>query len=65
MTRYEYLTLSFTIITLEIIDHYNLLPLVRNGYVYIEIKIGMYGLPQVGIPDKNKLTKRLEPKGYY
>ena len=35
MTRYEYLQLSITIIPQEIVDQYNLLPLVRNGYVYI------------------------------
>ena len=35
MTRYEYLRLSITIIPQEIIDQYNLLPLVHNSYVYI------------------------------
>ena len=35
MTCYEYLRLSITIIPQETIDQYNLLPLVRNGYVYI------------------------------
>ena len=38
MTRYEYFRLSITIIPQEIIDQYNLLPLVRNSYVYIEIQ---------------------------
>ena len=65
MTRYEYLRLSITIIPQEIIDQYTLLPLVRNGYVYIEIQRGMYGLPQAGILANNQLTERLEPKGYY
>ena len=65
MTRYEYLQLSITIIPQDFIDQYNLLPLVRNGYFYIEIQRGMYGLPQAGICVNNKLTERLEPKGYY
>ena len=65
MTRYEYLRLSITIIPQEIIDHYNLLPLVRNGYVYIKIQRDMYRLPQTGILANNQPTKRLEPKGYY
>ena len=64
-TRYEYLRLSITIIPQEIIDQYNLLPLVRNGYVYIEIQRSMYGLPQTGILANNQLTEHLEPKGYY
>jgi hypothetical protein len=33
----------------EIIDQYNLLPLVSDGHVYIEVQKGMYGLPQAGI----------------
>ena len=65
MTRYENLRLSITIIPQDIIDQYKLLPLVRIGYVYIEIQRGMYRLPQAGILAKNQLTKRLEPKGYY
>ena len=35
MTCYEYLRLSITIIPQDIIYQYNLLPLVRNGYIYI------------------------------
>jgi hypothetical protein len=28
-----------------IIEQYNLRPLLHNGYVYVEIRRGMYGLP--------------------
>ena len=59
MTRYEYLRLSITIIPQEIIDQYNLLPLVRSGYVYIEIQRGIYRLPQAGILANNQLTELL------
>ena len=65
ITHNEYLQLSITIITQDIIDQYNLLPSVRNGCVYIEIQRGMYGLPQAGLLANNQLTERLEPKGYY
>ena len=65
MTRYEYLRISINIIPQEIIYQYNLLPLVRNSYVYIEIQRGIYGIPQAGILANNQLTERLEPKGYY
>jgi hypothetical protein len=51
--------LSIDIIPQEIIDQYNLLPLVNNGFVYIEIRKGMYGLPQAGIVANQKLQKRL------
>ena len=64
-THYEYLRISITIIPQEITYQYNLLPLVRNGYIYIEIQRGMYRLPQAVILANNQLTERLEPKGYY
>jgi hypothetical protein len=41
--------LPLAIVPQEIIDEYNLAPLVYKGFVYIEICKGMYGLPQVGI----------------
>ena len=39
--------------------------LVHNGYVYIDICRGMYGLPQAGILANQFLTARLAPHGYY
>ncbi len=64
LDRYEYMRLSIDIIPDEIIDQYNLRPLVSNGYVYIEIRKGMYGLPQAGILANKLLTKRLALHGY-
>ena len=49
----------------EIIDKYKLLGLVDNGHIYIEIRKGMYRLPQTGILANKLLTKRLAPHGYY
>jgi hypothetical protein len=48
----------------KIIQQYNLLPLVHNGYVYIEIRKGMYSLPRAGILANKLLTKRLAVHGY-
>jgi hypothetical protein len=65
MERYEYMRLPIDIIQQEIIDqYYQLLPLVHNGYVYIETRKGMYGLPQVGIIANNKLRTHLATFGY-
>lgn len=64
MKRYEYMRMPITLIPKEIIDQYNLLPLVHDGYIYMEIRKGMYGLPQAGILANKKLTKHLEPYGY-
>lgn len=40
--------LPITVIPAEIVAQYKLLPLVHNGFIYIEICKGMYGLPQAG-----------------
>ena len=45
---------------------YNLRDLVdKDGWVYIKIRKGMYGLPQAGIIANQLLEKRLSEKGYY
>jgi hypothetical protein len=64
LDRYKYMQLSIDIIPDESIDEYNLRPLVSNSYVYIEIRKGMYGLPQAGILANKLLTKRLALHGY-
>jgi hypothetical protein len=65
MERYEYMQLPIALIPQEIVDKYNLTPLIHKGHVYLEIRRGMYGLPQAGILANQLLTKRLEPQGYY
>ncbi len=35
-----------------------------NGWFYIEISRGMYGLPQAEILEQHQLEKRLEKHGY-
>ena len=48
----------------EIITKYNLMPLVHNGFIMVEIRKGMYGLPQTGILASNRLQKHLREHGY-
>jgi hypothetical protein len=62
---YEYMRLAIDTLPQEIVDQYSLLGLVHNGFVYLEIRKGMYGLPQAGILANQLLTKRLAPFGYY
>ena len=52
------------IIPTKLIDAYNLLGLVHNGYVYCEMQHGMYGLLQAGKLAYNQLVRKLEPHGY-
>ena len=60
--------MKFHIATLpqEIIDEYNLLNIVNNqGYVYVKIVKGMYGLKQAGIIAHRSLIHHLAPFGYH
>ena len=62
--RYKYIRLSIKILPQRIIDAYNLLGIVHNGYVYCEIQRGVYGLPQAGKLAYNQLVRQLDPHGY-
>ena len=54
------------LITPDIIVHYNLNDLVdQDGWIYMEIIRGMYGLPQAVILANNILAQRLINHGYY
>jgi hypothetical protein len=66
MPNPKYMHLQLDIIPKEIIVAYNLHKLMTpDGWVYIEIRKGMYGLPQAGILATQLLDKRLVAKGYY
>jgi hypothetical protein len=64
MERPEFMRIPLKMIPQVIIDQYNLLPLVHNGYVMVEINKGMYGLPQAGILANKRLVKHLASHGY-
>ena len=65
MDRPEFMKLPIDIIPEEIIQQQELRKIEKNGWVYIRIKKGMYGLPQAGILVNNQLTKVLKQFGYY
>jgi len=65
MVRYEYMRLKLADMLEDIIEHYKLHDVTTpDGYVYCEIRKGMYGLPQAGIIAQELLTKRLKEHGY-
>jgi hypothetical protein len=65
LKRYEYVWLKLTNIPEEIIVQYNLCAMATpDGYVYIEISKGMYGLPQAGLLAQQLLEERLNQQGY-
>ena len=64
MEDYEYMFIPITSIPHEIITHYKLHDIVHNGKVYMEIRRGMYGLPQAGILAEKQLICFLGRYGY-
>jgi hypothetical protein len=64
MDHYEYMRIKVVDIPPDIFEHYNLGPLVHNGYVYTEIRRGMYGLPQAGRLANDALLPHLAAHGY-
>ena len=60
MDRYEYMRMKLDMFPEDVIEEYNLRDRVEpNGYVYIEVRKGMYGLPQAGLLAQKLLEKRL------
>jgi hypothetical protein len=61
---YEYICIPLKLIPQAIIELYNLLDIAVNGYVWAEVRRGMYGLPQAGILANQLLQRRLALHGY-
>ena len=64
MKKYEYARIKAEYIPKETMDKYQLWDLVDNRYLYIEIRKGMYGLPQSGRLVNNYLKEQLDPFGF-
>jgi hypothetical protein len=65
MARYEYMRLlPIKLIPDEIIKAYDLHSKRHKEHIYMEIRRGIYGLPQAGILANQLLTTRLVPHGY-
>jgi hypothetical protein len=66
MTCYEYMRLHHDIIPQEIFNQYKLKDITTpDGWVYIEIRRGMYGLKQAGIIAYQQLKTQLATYDYY
>ena len=64
MDRYEYMRVPIWMLPDAIIEQYQLTPLFDDGFVYVEIRRGMYGLPQAGRLANDQLVAFLKPHGY-
>ena len=50
MPQYEYMRLKLSDLPDDVIHHYNLKNIMtKDGYIYTEIRRGMYGFPAAGI----------------
>jgi hypothetical protein len=65
MSRYEYIQIKIDNVPDKVIKQYNLCEKVDNdGYVYVEVQKGMYGLLQAGILAQELLEQQLNKHGY-
>jgi hypothetical protein len=65
LPRFEYMKMLLSRFLEEIVNKYNLNALAVDGWVYIEIRKGMYGLKQADLLANQLLQTRLAPFGYY
>ena len=65
LARYEYLHLKLSNFTEEVIKEYGLQEkATQDGYVYMEVRKGKYGLLQAGLLSQKLLEERLKNHGY-
>ena len=65
LDRYKYMKMPVKLIPEEFMIEYNLYDKAKEGFIYMEIIRGMYGLPKAGILANKLKKKRLQPHGYY
>eukprot|EP00804_Cyclotella_cryptica_P016149 CCRYP_004247-RA/>CCRYP_004247-RA protein AED:0.38 eAED:0.38 QI:0/0/0/1/1/1/2/0/365 len=63
MERYQYMKIKAALIPTEFMDAYNLHGKVYKGFIWMEIRRTMYGLPEAGVLSNQLLRKRLAKHG--
>ena len=65
LARYKYLRLKLSNLPEDVIEQYGLkYKATSEGYVYMDTRKGMYGLPQAGLLAQELLEQRLQKQGY-
>jgi hypothetical protein len=62
---YKYMKMPISLFPPWIITQYGLEMIVIEGYIYLQMRNAIWGLPQAGILTSKILRKRLAPHGYY
>ena len=65
LDQFEYMKIPIALLPDDMVEHYQLQEKVLDGYVYMEIREGMYGLPQASILANNLLKEQLSRHGYF
>ena len=65
MANYQYMQIHLRDIPNEVVIEYSLLPIAdSSGYIYVEIKKGMYGIKESGIIAYKRLVRNLQSHCY-
>ena len=65
LEHFEYMKMPLSLLPLWIVKQYNLKELVVGGWVFVEMKRTVWGLPQAGILANKCLLRKLVPFGYH
>jgi hypothetical protein len=65
LDQIEYMKILIALLPEDIIEHYQLQDKVLDGYIYMKICKGMYGLLQASILANKLLKERLARHGYF
>jgi hypothetical protein len=65
LDRFEYMKIPLSLFPPHTVEQYDLKKQAKDGFVYVEIRKAIYGLPQAGILANKLLKKRLKPHGYF
>eukprot|EP00956_Cyclotella_meneghiniana_P038365 scaffold152976_cov64-Cyclotella_meneghiniana.AAC.2 len=66
LKRFEYVRMHLADFPEDVIEHYGLKAKAnKDGMIFVEIRRGMYGLPQAGLLAQELLEQRLNKHGYF
>ena len=65
LDRFEYMSIPLTMLPEHVAQQYQMQEKENNGFIYVEIRKAIYGLPQAGALSNKLLKKRLAPAGCY
>jgi hypothetical protein len=62
---YEYMKMPLSLFPIWIVEQYDLNTHAKDGWVHLEMRRSVWGLPQAGILANKRLRRKLVPFGYY